>query len=104
MRILKSLLIILFFASGFNVNAADPSVQAYNVAITGRYSSALSVSWTRGNGERCIVVCKPAANSYSYPLDGVDNFYNASSTYGSGSNLGNSNYVVYDGTGTSMTN
>jgi hypothetical protein len=103
MKIVKSLIFVFCLVFGLNANAADPSVQAYNVAITGRYSSALSVSWTRGNGERCIVVCKPAANSYGYPVDGVDNFYNASSTYGSGDNLGNSNYVVYDGTGTSMT-
>jgi hypothetical protein len=71
MKIVKSLIFVFCLVFGLNANAADPSVQAYNVAITGRYSSALSVSWTRGNGERCVVVCKPAANSYGYPVDGV---------------------------------
>lgn len=106
MKIFKSLfvgLVLLFLLLTVDSNAQDPSVQAYNVAIAGRGQSSLGVTWTRGNGEKCLVVCKPAANAYSYPSDGANNDYVASSAYGSGDNLGNNNFVVYDGTGTSVT-
>jgi len=84
-------------------NAQDPTVQASNLSINTRTQSSFSISWSRGNGEKCLVVVKPFSNSYSYPVDGAFNDYASSSTYGLGDNLGNSNYVVYDGTGTSMT-
>lgn len=87
----------------FNANAQVPSVQAYNVAITNRTNNSLTASWTRGNGQYCLVVVKPFSNSTSYPVSGSTSAYSSSSVYGSGANLGNSNYVVYKGTGTSLT-
>lgn len=103
MRKIKLFLALVFCSLGYVANAADPTTQASNVAITGRGPTYLTVSWTRGNGDACLVVCKPSANSYSYPIDGMGNAYSSNSTYGNGDHLGNSNYVVYDATGTSMT-
>lgn len=102
MKNFKLVFLFIAFAFAFDVNAQDPTVQASNVTINSRTQSSLSVSWTRGNGEKCLVVVKPYGNSYSYPVDGTNNDYAASSIYGNGDHLGNSNYVVYDGTGTSM--
>jgi len=95
--------LILFFCLSFtkNVMAQNPTIQAYNLAITSRTESSLIATYNRGNGSYCMVVCKPAGNSYSYPVNGTTN-YTASSTYGVGTNLGNSNYVVYKGTASSI--
>ena len=97
--ILFSLLNVCFLTTAY---AADPTTQANNLTITNRTDDVLSLSWTRGNGEYCLVVLKPFANSYAYPQDLTTSPYSASSTYGAGSNLGSSNYVVYRGTGTSV--
>lgn len=83
--------------------ATQPTIQAYNLTVTSRTSSSLSVNWTGGNGTASIAVIKPQANAYSYPSDGFEMSYPASSVYGAGTNLGNNNYVVYDGTGSSVT-
>src|SRR5688572_882578 len=103
MKGIKYLLICLGLFASVQSNAADPTVQASSVAITARGQNYLTASWSRGNGQRCLVVCKPSANAYSYPSDGQEMSYNASSAYGSGDHLGNSNYVVADVTGTSLT-
>lgn len=100
--LLQILLSWLFCSTAFS-QASQPTVQASNVTITSRTDNTLSVSWTRGNGMRCLVVVKPQANPYSYPVDGYGNYYTANSALLSGDNLGNNNYVVYNGTGTSVT-
>lgn len=100
-KFVLSLLALSFFT--IDAIAQDPTTQASNLAITNRQATSMSLSWTRGNGSTCLVVVKPFSNPYSYPQDGYNNLYFANSNYGSGSNLGNSNYVVYRGTGTSVT-
>jgi PKD repeat protein len=99
----KFLLVSSLFVSCLVAEAADPTIQASNMSIGTRTDDALTVSWTRGNGNYVLVVCKPTANSYSYPVDATVTAYSSSSTYGSGAHLGNSNYVVYRGTGSSVT-
>lgn len=100
-RISLPLLVLLLAA--LNLNAADPTVQATNLNIVGRGSTYLTASWSRGNGQAVLIVVKPTSNTTYYPQDGIGNMYNSSTTWGNGSNLGASNYVVYDGTGTSVT-
>lgn len=80
-----------------------PTVQVSNVAINSRTDDAFTVSWTGGNGTYVLVVIRPFGNTNNAPVTGLNNNYTASSTYGGGTNLGNSNYVVYNGTGTSVT-
>ena len=80
-----------------------PTIQATNVQITSRTNSSLTATWTRGNGARCLVTIRPAANAVGLPQSGCDNSYTTSTVYASGANLGNTNYAVYDGTGTSVT-
>ncbi len=97
----KSILTGIMFLVCFTVYSQIPSIQAYNINITNRTSSSFTASWTRGNGSNCLVTVKPAVNATSDPSNGSI-VYSANSVYGSGSNLGNSNYVVYKGTGTSV--
>ncbi|TAL63425.1 MAG: T9SS type A sorting domain-containing protein [Bacteroidetes bacterium] len=96
--------IILLFLFSYTVAAsfaADPTVQASNILFTGYGTTTLSFSWTRGNGDYCLVVVHPYSTGTSYPVDGTS--YVSSSTYGNGTNLGNTNYVVAETAGSSMT-
>ncbi len=61
----------------------------------------IQLVWTSGNGANRIVVARASAAVNSLPVDG--NLYSASSVFGSGTHLGNGNYVVYNGAGSSVT-
>lgn len=76
---------------------AEPSTQADNIAFTAVTESTLALKWSRGNGNNCIVLVKEGAEVSKSPVDGT--IYTASDVYGSGSDLGAANYVVYNGSG-----
>jgi hypothetical protein len=81
----------------------EPSTQASGVSFSSVGPSAMTVNWTRGNGDGVIVLMKQSAEVNSDPVDGTYSGYTANSTFGSGSQIGSGNYVVYKGTGTSVT-
>ncbi|MCC7302182.1 MAG: VCBS repeat-containing protein [Bacteroidia bacterium] len=97
----SALFLAIVLVGSTRMKSQAPTLAASNLTFTSIGLNSLSFTWTRGNGEYCLVVVKPAANLTSFPANG--NNYGASTTFGSGSNLGNSNYVVYDGTGTGVT-
>lgn len=74
---------------------------ASNITVTSITTSSMNISWTNGSGAGRLVVLRASPNSASTPVDFVN--YSASSIFGNGTNLGNSNYVVLKGTGTSVT-
>lgn len=78
-----------------------PTVPASNIITIGTNTTYISINWTSGNGTKRIVTCAPYGNAVSLPNNGWT--YTANSSYGSGSNLGNSNYVVYNSTSTGTT-
>ena len=78
-----------------------PSTQASNFSATNIQDNQMTINWTRGNGNRVLVVARKASAVNADPADGST--YSANSVFGSGSQLGSGNYVVYDGTGTSVT-
>lgn len=59
-----------------------------------------SINCTRGTGERLIIIAKEGSPVDATPLS--DGNYSANSTFGNGSEIGNGNFVVYDGTGSSV--
>jgi len=101
---MKKLLLLSATAFGFlfsgNINAQAPSVAASNIQFTTIYETQLNITWTRGNGEYCLVVVRPTTSGVALPVNG--NNYAGSSNWGSGTNLGSSNYVVYEGVGTGV--
>jgi hypothetical protein len=88
-----SLLLTLLNFSAF---AQAPTTAASNIIVVGKSTTSISLNWTSGNGSYRIVTVALASNSGSNPVNGV--YYTQNSTYGSGSNLGNSNYCIYNGT------
>ncbi len=61
----------------------------------------MDVNWTRGNGDAVIVVAHKGAPVDADPSNGTN--YTADAVFGNGSEIGNGNYVVYDGTGGNVT-
>lgn len=96
---MKQLLsVILFFLTsviGFAQTAiTTPATQCSNVTITNITTTSFKVNWNLGSGARSIVVVKPAGNAVSAPVNASMASYATSTIYGSGTNLGNSNYVI----------
>lgn len=83
------------------VLAAEPTVQSSGVTTSNPQSNSIQLSWTRGNGAFCIVLCKGISAITTPPTDGV--VYTANAAYGLGSSTAPGEYVVYIGTGTTAT-
>ncbi|RII24946.1 MAG: hypothetical protein CXR31_15715, partial [Geobacter sp.] len=65
--------------------------------------AGITVNWvtgSSGNAKNVIVVMRSGSAVSADPVDGVT--YTANTTFGSGSQVGSLNYVVYKGTGTSV--
>lgn len=83
----------------------EPSTQSSSVTISNVQEEQVNISWTRGDGERCVVFMREGHDVPNSPNHGA--FYNeeydggGNSTYGLGTNLyGLSTwYCVYNGTG-----
>jgi hypothetical protein len=74
--------------------------QCSNVSISNVTTTSIKVSWTKPTCTGVIVVVKPSGNTRSAPSNANAGSYSGNTTYGSGTNLGNSNYIVYYGTTT----
>lgn len=72
-----------------------PSNQANTIITSGATAVSLVLNFTRGNGQRRIVVAKANSPVSSNPVDGTN--YTANANFGSGTQIGSGNYVVFDG-------
>ena len=77
-----------------------PNNQASNVQAVAQGQTQIDLSWTRGDGDMVIVLAKENSAVDSNPLNNTT--YNADSNFGNGDEIGNGNFVVYNGTGTSV--
>lgn len=80
--------------------AQEPTVQATALATSDVGSGTLTLSWTRGNGSNIIILAKATTAVDATPVDATT--YTAD-RFGSGTQIGTGNFVVYIGTGTSTT-
>ncbi|TVQ89812.1 MAG: T9SS C-terminal target domain-containing protein [Bacteroidetes bacterium] len=85
------------------LRAQPPNQGATNFTISNIEGNRFRVGWTRGNGERRIVLASDVSDFYGsgIPVDGTD--YNANNSFGMGDQIGPGNFVVYKGTGTNVT-
>jgi hypothetical protein len=79
-----------------STTAAAPTTQASNLKWATASSSSMELTWDNGNGVGRIFVMKANGN-VTDPSNGTT--YSASSTFGSGDDIGAGSYVVYNGTG-----
>lgn len=83
--------------AGFYVGNIDyrPAVQASSITFSGVTTNQLTLNFTRGNGDRRIVVAKAASAVNAVPAAGTA--YTANAAFGSGAQISAGNYVVFDG-------
>jgi photosystem II stability/assembly factor-like uncharacterized protein len=77
-----------------------PTVSASNLNFTNITSSSFTVNWTNGDGASQLVLIKQGSSVDSAPLN--MNTYLADSIFGAGAEIGNGNYVLYNGSGNSV--
>ena len=82
-------------------NAAEPNVQTFSIVASSSSCDEIDLVMFPGDGSRRIVIASASAPVSSFPVDGVG--YAAGTFFGSGSDLGNNNYVVYNQNSTSLT-
>jgi len=78
-----------------------PTIQPSGIVFTSTSNVATTVSWTNGDGTNQIVLVQDGGAVSSNPVAGTA--YTANTVYGSGTQIGAGNFVVYNGTGTSVT-
>lgn len=81
--------------------ASEPTVQASSVTIGTVTSTGFTITWTSGNGSNRLVLIKLNSAVDAAPSDQAT--YTANTVYSSGDQIGSGNYVVYNGTGNSVT-
>jgi hypothetical protein len=104
MKTLLSIILITLTIIAFGQTAiVTPGTQSYNVTITNITTNSFKINWTSGSGAYDLVIVKPAANAVSAPINANGPSYSNSAVYGSGTNIGNANFVVYKGTANTIT-
>lgn len=81
----------------------EPSIAASGLAVNNPTTTSQTITWTNGNGSRRVVVARmgTALTATEEPADNTG--YTANAAFGTaGTDLGNG-FVVYDGTGNSVT-
>ena len=77
--------------------ATSPTTQSSNIIITQGACTDLNISFTPGNGRARLIIAHKSSDVNAYPVNGI--IYNANSVFGNGTDLGNGNFIVYNGTG-----
>jgi hypothetical protein len=78
-----------------------PSQQATALASSNINENAATINWSRGTGDRVLIVIREGDPISAEPTIGVN--YTANSEFGSGDEIGTGNFVVYNGTGNFVT-
>jgi len=81
--------------------ATAPTTSATNLNISDVNCKDLYLNFTPGNGAGRIIIAHEGSPVHQTPVNGTS--YVANSFFGSGDNLGSGNYVVYKGSGNSVT-
>lgn len=79
---------------------SSPSIQASNISFSSVSANSMTVSWTNGNGSNRIVVAKLNSAIGGSPVAGSS--YSANANFGFGDQIATGEYVVYNGSGSSV--
>ncbi|MFN4123169.1 MAG: beta strand repeat-containing protein, partial [Flavobacteriales bacterium] len=77
-----------------------PSTHASGVNSTFVTTTGALISWTNGDGVRRIVVVKEGSDVDAIPINNTS--YTANAAFGSGTEIGTGNFVVYNNTGNNV--
>ena len=82
-------------------SCTPPASQANTISFSSVTNTGTTITWVRGNGTAGVVVVAKAGSAVdSDPVSGTT--YTANSSFTGGAQIGTGNYVVYNGTGTSV--
>lgn len=98
----KLTLFALLMLALYNINFAQPTTQATNIAFTNIQTTQFDITWTNGDGANRAVFVLQGNSGTAAPVDHTT--YSANTTFGSGDQIGASGwYCVYNGAGASVT-
>jgi gliding motility-associated-like protein len=97
MRVGLLLVWFLLVLQGFSQTPTTPSS---NLTFSDTYCDRTNLTFTRGNGTARIVVFSESSALTNLPQN--NNFYLANDTFGNGHSFGTGQYVVYNGSGSSV--
>lgn len=87
------------YMGGNSVTA--PVTQSSNLTASNIQDNQLTLNWTRGSGDKVIILGRRNNAVNTTPLNGTT--FTASSSFGTGDQIDPGTYVVYNGSGTSVT-
>ncbi len=88
------------FNGTVTASCASPTTQATLFTSSAITPSTATVGWTRGNGNNVLVVARATGAVNADPASGT--VYIANAAFGSGTQIGTGNFVVYNGPLTSV--
>ena len=77
-----------------------PTTQATTFTATPIAFNSMNISWTRGSGNKVLVVAHENSAVDFNPMSGIN--YTANANFKAGDEIGDENFVVYNGTGNSV--
>lgn len=80
---------------------SQPSIAASGITVTNLTNNSVKLSWATGNGQRRMVLVRAGSAVNAFPVDTFQ--YAAGTALNTAPQLGSGNYVVYNGTGSSVT-
>jgi hypothetical protein len=83
------------------ITASEPSSDASSFTVSGSGCGQMTLNWTNGNGVNRLVATKASSAISGTPSDLT--MYAANAAFGSGSTITANEYVVYNGSGNSVT-
>lgn len=83
------------------VYSAEPATSDASLTFSNPTSVSFTATWANGAGTNHLVVVRAGSAVNATPSDGTG--YTASTMFGSGSEIGTGNYVVYNGTANTVT-
>ncbi|MBL0034088.1 MAG: T9SS type A sorting domain-containing protein [Bacteroidetes bacterium] len=92
---------LLFTSSYGSAFAQQPIIPTLTLSATAGSCNEINLNFFPGDGNRRLIIANAGSPVSEFPVDGTG--YNGGSIYGTGSNLGNGNFVVYNGSGSSTT-
>ncbi len=79
---------------------AEPTVNAISLSFSNKTNTSMQINWASGNGSNRLVVMRASTTSAVPPADSTR--YIANTVFGSGSQTGAGNYVIYNGSGSTV--
>lgn len=92
--------VLIWSILAFKLAAQEPTIQSSSLIVSNLGSGSMTLSWTRGDGNEIVVLAKEGSAVDATPSD---NTVYLADRFGSGTQIGSGNFVIYSGTGTSVT-